>query len=69
MPNQKPTSQKHESMVEPHFYRSKQAIEQEWKDILHNASLNLLSALIRHFTSIIEQESTNMRDLEKRYTS
>ena len=51
--------------VEPHIYRSNQAIEQEWKDILHNASPNRLSALIRHFTSIIKQESTNMRDLEK----
>ena len=51
--------------VEPHIYRSNQTVEQEWKEILHNASLNLLTALIRHFPSIIKQESTKMRDLEQ----
>ena len=50
---------------EPHIYHSNNQIEKEWRQILEAASLSLLSALIRHYTSVIREEKQTIRELEE----
>ena len=61
--NQPPKNMK--PWIEPHIYRSNTTIERKWRDILHNASLNLVSLLINHFGSIIREETLKLRALEE----
>ena len=60
--NQPPKNMK--PWIEPHIYRSNTTIERKWRDILHNASLNLVSLLINHFGSIVQEETLKLRALE-----
>ena len=65
--NQPPKNMK--PWMEPHIiYRSNTTIERKWRDILHNASLNLVSLLINHVGSIIPtKKHSNYKHWKKKW--
>ena len=49
---------------EPHIYHSNPEVESEWKQSLDRASLNLVSILIKHYTTVIDSEKRTLRELQ-----
>ena len=42
--------------VQPHIYHSNPDVEKQWKDILHQGSLNLTTILVQHYARVIKVE-------------
>ena len=51
--------------VQPHIYHSNSQVEKQWKDTLHQASLNLTSTLINHYAKIIKNEQENLENIKR----
>ena len=62
------TSQKHVLVGETHIYHTDQYIEEKWKDILREASLNLTSALTQHYTMVIRREQETLERIKTEIT-
>lgn len=54
--------------VQPHIYHSNEKIEKQWKDTLHTASLDLTSALIQHYTHVIQTEQQTLEEIKQEIT-
>ena len=54
--------------VRPHIYHSNQEVEKQWRDILHRASLDLTTTLIKHYSQIIASERKTLDDIKQEIT-
>ena len=54
--------------VQPHIYHSNADVEQQWKDTLHQASLNLTTTLIQHYTKVIKDEQDTLEKIKQEIT-
>ena len=54
--------------VQPHIYHLNEKIEKQWKDTLHTASLDLTSALIQHYTRVIQTEQQTLEEIKQEIT-
>ena len=55
--------------VQPHIYHTNLDIEKQWKDALHQASLNLTTTLIQHYTKVIKNEQETLEKIKQESTA
>ena len=52
--------------VQPHIiYHSDQKVKKQWRDTLHQASLNLTTTLIEHYKRVIKNEQGKLEKINK----
>ena len=51
--------------VQQHIYHSDQEVERQWRDTLHQASLNLTMTLIEHYKKVIKNEQDALEKIKK----
>ena len=54
--------------VQPHIYHSNPDVEKQWKDTLHQASLNLTTTLVQHYTRVIKAEQETLEKIKQEMT-
>ena len=54
--------------IQPHIYHSNAEVEKQWKDTLHQASLNLTTTLIDHYKAVIRAEQQTLEMITKEIT-
>ena len=54
--------------IQPHIYHSNPEVEKQWKDTLHQASLNLTTTLIDHYKAVIKVEQETLEKITKEIT-
>ena len=54
--------------VQPHIYHSNPDVEKQWKDTLHQASLNLTTTLVQHYASVIKAEQETLEKIKQEMT-
>ena len=54
--------------VQLHIYHSDPDVEKQWRDTLHQASLNLTTTLIEHYKKVIKNEQDTSEKLKKEIT-
>lgn len=54
--------------VQAHIYNSNPKVEKQWKDTLHQASLNLTTTLIDHYKAVIRAEQDTLEEIKKETT-
>ena len=54
--------------VQPHIYHSNPDVEKQWKDTLHQASLNLTTTLVQHYTRVIKAEQETLEKIKQDMT-
>lgn len=54
--------------VQPHIYHSNPDVEKQWKDTLHQASLDLTTTLIEHYTKVIRAEQETLDKIKQEMT-
>ena len=54
--------------VQPHIYHSNPDVEKQWKDTLHQASLDLTTTLIQHYTRVIKAEQETLEKIKQEMT-
>ena len=50
--------------VQPHIYHSDPEVERQWRDTLHQASLNLTTTLIEHYKKVIKNEQDELEKIK-----
>ena len=53
--------------VQPHIYHSNPDVEKQWKDTLHQASLNL-TGMVQHYAKVIKQEQETLEKIKQEMT-
>ena len=54
--------------VQPHIYHSNPDVEKQWKDTLHQASLNLTTTLVQHYAKVIKEEQETLEKIKQEMT-
>ena len=54
--------------VQPHIYHSNPDVERQWKDTLHQASLNLTTTLVQHYASVIKAKQETLEKIKQEMT-
>ena len=55
--------------VQSHIYHSDPEVEKQWRDTLHQASLNLTTTLIKHYKKVIKNEHDELEKIKKGITN
>ena len=54
--------------VQPHIYHSNPDVEKQWKDTLHQTSLNLTTTLVQHYAKMINEEQETLEKIKQEMT-
>ena len=54
--------------VQPSIYPSDPEVEEQWREMLHQASLNLTRTLIKHYKKVIKNELDTLEKIKNEIT-
>ena len=55
--------------VQPHIYHSDPEVEKQWRDTLHQASLDLTTTLVEHYKRVIKKEQDTLEKIKVEITN